>query len=481
MSRSIPSRRRAVLTAVVIGLAAVLLSGGVAQAAPVTVDVGVQFRDTSGNLVEAHGGGVVEAGGYYYLFGENRHPDNLFRAVSVYRSTDLKRWEFRNNVLTQNSHPELRTSWVERPKVVYNASTGQYVMWMHWENGQHYGEARAAVAHSSTVDGNYTYQGSFRPLGQHMSRDITLFKDDDGTAYMVSAARENYDLHIYRLNADYRGVAQLAGNPWPGGHREAPAVFKRNGVYFMLTSAATGWSPNQARYATATSMSGPWSAMRDVGDSTTFRSQPAYVLPVQGTQTTSYLYMGDRWAGAWGGPVGDSSYVWLPIAFSNNTTMSLSNAGQISIDTATGTIGAVGVAYDRISVRHSGKCLDIANGSQTDGAAVMQYTCGSQQNQQFRVQATGNGYYHLIARHSTKCLDVSDSSTADGAAVVQWSCNAGQNQQWSLVDAGSGYSRLVARHSGKCMDLPSSSQDYVQFKQYPCGSGQNQQFLVTRL
>ncbi|ROP42509.1 RICIN domain-containing protein [Saccharothrix texasensis] len=481
MSRLSPRRWRAVLTAAAVGLATLLLPGGTAHAAPVTVDVGVQFTDTSGNLVQAHGGGVIKVGSYYYWFGENRHPDNLFRAVSVYRSTDLKTWEFRNNVLTQNSHSELRISWVERPKVVYNASTGQYVMWMHWENGQNYGEARAAVAYSSTVDGNYTYQGSFRPLGQHMSRDITLYKDDDGTAYMISAARENYDLHIYRLNADYRGVAQLVGNPWPGGHREAPALFKRNGVYFMLTSGATGWSPNQAKYATATSVSGPWSAMRNVGDSTTYRSQPAYVLPIQGTQTTSYLYLGDRWAGAWNAPVGDSSYVWLPITFSDNTTMNLSNAGQIVIDTAAGTITTVALTYNRISVRHSGKCLDIANASGADGAALMQYPCGSGQNQQFRLQSAGGSYYQVIARHSGKCLDVSDAATADGAAVVQWSCNTGQNQQWSLVDAGSGYSRLVARHSGKCLDLPSSSQDNLQFKQYPCGSGQNQQFQLTRV
>jgi hypothetical protein len=369
---------------------------------------------------------------------------------------------------------------VERPKVIYNASTGQYVMWMHWENGQDYGQARAAVAYSSTVDGNYTYQGSFRPLG-HMSRDITLFRDDDGTAYMISAARENYDLHLYRLNADYRGIAQLVGNPWPGGHREAPALFKRNGVYFMLTSGATGWSPNQAKYATATSVSGPWSSMQNVGDSTTYRSQPAYVLPIQGTQGTSYLYMGDRWAGAWGGPVGDSSYVWLPIAFPSNTSMSLTNAGQLVIDTAAGTISTVALTYNRISVRHSGKCLDVANASGADGAALMQYPCGSGSNQQFRLQSAGGGYYQVIARHSSKCLDVSDASTADGAAVVQWSCGSGQNQQWSLVDVGSGYNRLVARHSGKCLDLPSSSQDNLQFKQYPCNGGQNQQFQLTRV
>lgn len=474
------SRRWRLLFALAVGLAAGLLPGGAAYAAPVTVDVGVQFTDTSGNLVQAHGGGVIKVGSYYYWFGENRQPNNQFRAVSVYRSTDLKTWEFRNNALTQSSAPELQTSWIERPKVIFNSSTGQYVMWMHWENGQDYGQARAAVAYSSTVDGNYTYQGSFRPLGQHMSRDITLFKDDDGTAYMISAARENYDLHIYRLNPDYRGIAQLTANPWPGGHREAPALFKRNGTYFMLTSGATGWSPNQAQYATATSVSGPWSSMRNVGDSTMYGSQSAYVLPIQGSQTTSYLYLGDRWAGAWGGPVSDSSYVWLPISFSNNTTMSMSNADQVVIDTSAGTLSAVNLPHYRISVRHSGKCMDVSDVSQANGAALLQYPCGGGLNQQFRLQADGQ-YYRLIARHSRKCVEVSSSSTADGAAVQQSNCTSGQNQQWSLVDAGSGYVRIVARHSGKCLDLPSSSQNNIQFKQYPCNGGQNQQFLRTQV
>ena len=51
-------------------------------------------------------------------------------------------------------------------------------MWMHKENGDEYNEARAAVASSSTVDGEYTWHGSFRPLGLHMSRDITLYNDN---------------------------------------------------------------------------------------------------------------------------------------------------------------------------------------------------------------------------------------------------------------------------------------------------------------
>ncbi|MFD0591455.1 family 43 glycosylhydrolase [Catellatospora coxensis] len=218
------SGRLAALTAVAV--AAIVASLGVAvlpaHAAPVTVTNGTQFTDTSGNVVHAHGGGVLKVGAYYYWFGESRNANNTFKAVAVYRSTDLRNWEFRNNVLTQSSAAELNVANIERPKVIYNASTGKYVMWMHKENGSDYGEARAAVAVGDTVDGAYTYQGSFRPLG-HMSRDITIY-NDNGTAYMISAADENRDLHIYRLTADYLGIQSLVGNFWNDAARGARAV-----------------------------------------------------------------------------------------------------------------------------------------------------------------------------------------------------------------------------------------------------------------
>lgn len=461
-------------------LAAALAGAVPAQAAAVTVPVGAQFTDSSGNLVHAHGGGVLKVGSSYYWFGENRNSNGTFRYVSAYRSADLRNWEFRGNVLTQSSSPELAVANIERPKVVYNASTGQYVMWMHKENGSDYGEARAAVAVSSTVDGGYTYLRSFRPLG-HMSRDITAFVDTDGAGYMISAANENYDLHVYRLTADYTDVASLV-RMWDGDHREAPAMFKRNGVYFLLTSAATGWQPNQAKYATATSITGTWSAWQNAGDALTHGSQPTYVLPVQGTSGTSYLYMGDRWAGAWGGPVNDSRYVWLPLQFPSSTTMSMSNARQLGVDAAAGTIGATGSGYDRLTVRHSGKCADVRNQSTADSVPVVQYTCNSGTNQQWRIQSISGGYVQLIARHSGRCLDVKGAVSTDNALIQQHACGSGTNQQWTLQDAGGGYLRLVARNSGKCADLPNASQDdNVQFAQYTCGSGTNQQFTRTAL
>src|SRR5690349_415357 len=133
------------LGVVALVMAVVALAATPAAAAAVTVVNGTQFTDTSGAVVHAHGGGVLKVGFYYYWFGENRNANDTFKAVSVYRSTDLRTWEFRNNVLTSSSAAELNGANIERPKVIYNSSTGQYVMWMHKENGSDYSEARAAV------------------------------------------------------------------------------------------------------------------------------------------------------------------------------------------------------------------------------------------------------------------------------------------------------------------------------------------------
>jgi hypothetical protein len=272
-----------------------------------------------------------------------------------------------HNVLTQSSDPELAVANIERPKVIYNSKTGKYVMWMHKENGSDYTQARRRrrVRHC-----RLHLPGQFRPPTGTTSRGMTLFKDDDGTAYQITSANNNADLQIFKLSADHTSYGSLAANPWPGTFREAPALFKRSGVYFMLTSGNSGWKPNQQRYATATSITGPWTVMTDVGDDTAYGSQTAFVLPVQGTQDTSYLYMGDRGGNSMGGTVNDSHLPWYP---------------QIAVDTDIGTIGGAGGGpYYKLIARHSGKRLDVANASTANGARLIQWACGTGTNQQFQ-------------------------------------------------------------------------------------------------
>ncbi len=267
---------------------------------------GTLWLDTDGNPIQAHGGHIIEYGGFYWWYGENRLGDNY---VSCYRSRDLLNWEFRRNVLTKHSpckehRVKSDTSLVnehggkvniERPKVAYNAKIGKFVMWAHYENGENYDAACACAAVSDAPDGEFTYLGSFRPFGE-MSRDCTLFCDDDGKAYFVSSSRDNLDTHIYRLSDDYLNTSKLSAVLWQGEMREAPALFKKNGEYFMLNSYCTGWEPNQGKYSRSCGIEDGWQDLSLFGDETTFTSQPAFVLPVKRPDGgTDYYYFGDRW------------------------------------------------------------------------------------------------------------------------------------------------------------------------------------------
>lgn len=286
---------------------------------------GTIWKDTAGNDIHAHGGHMLRFGEYYYWYGENRIGNNY---VSCYRSKDLVSWEFRNNVLTVDSpRASIRRSTdlnlgtendkvnIERPKVLYNAELGKFVMWAHYENGKNYLDARAAIATCDTPDGDFVYHGSFNPFG-YMSRDCTLF-EDNGSAYFISASNDNADLHVYRLESDYLDVAEHVNTLWAGEFREAPAPFRKADKLYMLSSFCTGWAPNQGKYSYSDSMDGNFKALEDFGNETTFDSQPAFVLPYEREGDVEYLYFADRWGGK-GELYFTSSYIVLPIKFSED-------------------------------------------------------------------------------------------------------------------------------------------------------------------
>ena len=150
-----------------------------------------------------------------------------------------------------------------------------------------------------------------------MSRDMTVYVDDDGKAYHVHSSEENQTLHISLLTDDYLDFTDTYVRVQEGGQNEAPAVFKSGNTYYMITSGLTGWDPNPARSFKSKSMLGPWEKLGNpaVGEEAelTFRSQSTFVLPVAGKKD-AYIYMGDRW-----NPKNhrDGRYIWLPISITN--------------------------------------------------------------------------------------------------------------------------------------------------------------------
>jgi beta-xylosidase len=323
---------------------------------------GEVWPDNNGVHINAHGGGILFHEGVYYWFGEHKiegGAGNLaLMGVHCYSSTDLYNWMDEGIALPVSNDPKseiVRGCVIERPKVIYNAKTNKFVMWFHLElKGQGYNAARAALAVSDTVIGPYEYVGSFRtnpgvwPInaseadkqgatstdglsgleaaqtgvflrrdfeGGQMARDMTVFVDDDQKAYLITSAEENFTLNITELTDDYQGFSGRWSRIFPGGWNEAPALFKRGGKYYMITSGCTGWAPNPARSAVADSVLGPWTELGDPSRGTpeenavTFWSQSTFVLPVQDREE-AFIFMGDRWR-----PQNaiDGRYIWLPI------------------------------------------------------------------------------------------------------------------------------------------------------------------------
>ncbi|ETK37770.1 ricin-type beta-trefoil lectin domain protein [Microbispora sp. ATCC PTA-5024] len=449
-------------------IAAVLTIAGLLVPAPAlsaaaTIHPGVLWYDTAGNRLQAHGAGVFKVGSTYYMVGEDKTAGATFTAVACYSSTDLATWTRVGNALSRQSSGDLAAGRiVERPKVLYNSATGQYVMWMHIDNSS-YSDARAGVATSPTPCGPYTYRGSSRPLGFE-SRDIGLFKDDDGTAYLLTEDRA-HGLRIDRLSNDY---TQAVSSAAVLADLESPAMVKVNGRYLLFASHLTGWSTNDNVYATAGSPSGPWSGFSTFAPSgsRTFDSQTSFVLPVSGSSGTTYVYIGDRWNS---NDLNSSLPVWLPLTINGGTASMSTYYDAWTIDTATGTWAAVPSQSFSLVGAQSGRCLDVTGGAAVNGSTAQIYDCNGGGGQKWSLTSAGE----LRAFGGAKCLDVFDQKTTAGSTVGIWDCNGGVNQKWTLNSNGS----VVGVQSNLCLDVNGNqTANGTKVQIWTCNGGANQRW-----
>ncbi len=329
---------------------------------------GQLWLDNNGEHINAHGGGVICHDGKYYWFGEHKgaKSNNALVGVTCYSSDDLYRWKNEGIALSVDEDPQseiVKGCIIERPKVIYNKKTKKFVMYFHLElKGKGYSAAHVGIAVSDHATGPYKYIRSCRPnagswplnmskaerkdttsvdsfedwwtpqwtkavksglfvrrdfQGGQMSRDMTLFVDDNGKAYHIFSSEENLTIHIAELSDDYLSHTGKYIRVEPAGHNEAPAIFKKDGKYYMITSGCTGWDPNAARLMTADKILGNWTLHPNPcigkGSDLTFGGQSTYILPVNGKKD-AFIFMADQWRPR--RPI-DGRYLWLPITFEN--------------------------------------------------------------------------------------------------------------------------------------------------------------------
>ena len=290
------------------------------------------WRDTDGKPIQAHGGGILYHEGVFYWYGEDKSLGyNNKVGASCYSSRDLYQWKHEGTALPASAVPEQfrDTGVLERPKVLYNARTRKFVLWAHLDvNG--YSQSVAGVALSDSPTGPFVFVSAAHPIGDSTYRDMNLFLDEDRQAYALYSAEDNATIYIVRLNADFTGpeTPPVEGKTWSRAivrqWREAPAPFKHNERYYLITSGTSGWAPNAAKVATADHILGPWT----LGDnpcvgpdaSTTFHSQSTYILPITGRNPGGFIYMGDRWEP---NNLADSRYIWLPFQMKPDDTFEI--------------------------------------------------------------------------------------------------------------------------------------------------------------
>ena len=350
-------------------LGALLLPSCTQQEELKEIRSGELWPDNTGVHVNAHGGGILYHDGTYYWYGENKSDSTSAAMVGImcYSSENLTDWKNEGAVLpvemNDTTSDIIQGCIMERPKVIYNEKTGKFVMWFHLElKGKGYAAARSAVAVADNPTGPFKYLRSGRinpgklpfdmteeqravldtldaekykewwtPVwydaiakglfvkrdleGGQMARDMQLFVDDDGKGYHIYSSEDNLTLHIAELSDDYLSHTGKYVRLAPAGHNEAPAIFKKDGTYWMITSGCTGWDPNEARMFSAPSIWGPWTKHPNpcVGKDAeiTFHGQSTFVLPVHGKKD-AFMFMADIWRPK---HPSDARYIWLPIQF----------------------------------------------------------------------------------------------------------------------------------------------------------------------
>ena len=315
----------------------------------------IDWRDTDGNIINASDGGIIYQNGKYHWYGMALRPLAVNSGpyggqmtdigVVMYESEDLLNWKYEGVILAVSDDPQSELyapMRFERPKIIYNEKTKQFVLWCHYvkypgDHGCGCGDADMGLAVCDTVNGEYKWLGYTRPIDENgWVRDMTVYKDFDGCAYLIydrhtadpllgdktGGLQGDRCLHVVKLSEDYLSFTDTYKRIECAAWREAPVVAYKNGYYYIVTSGLTGWETNQAQAFRTKHLLDEWESIGDpcVDDvtRTTFNTQGSNAFTVEGKDVQIIMLERHNTAN-----FEKCSYVWLPIEFNENNTVSL--------------------------------------------------------------------------------------------------------------------------------------------------------------
>jgi hypothetical protein len=249
-----------VLFAVVFNLFASAL-----LAQTVSINNTISRKDTDGNIIDAHDGRLIKFGDTYYLYGTaygNTDGYGTTNHFHCYKSTDLTTWTACGDILNS-----LATGVYYRPHVIYNSGTKKYVLWYNWYKTLWSGQYGVAVSDTPTgpftiVNENVNMKFIAKGLG-----DLSLFVDDDAQAFAIYTTISDHVITVEQLASDYlSSTLTNSGTILPSA--EACSMFKRNGIYYVLSDKMCQFCPegSGAQVFMASNPLGPYSYSNNINN-----------------------------------------------------------------------------------------------------------------------------------------------------------------------------------------------------------------------
>ena len=271
---------------------------------------GKTWLDNNGKRIQAHGGSLLYAQNKFWWYGENKEGITgkaggspcpyWHHGVKLYSSTDLYNWideGFAVRESTDENNPFYPAHIMDRPHILFNETTKQYVLWAKTGRGG-FDNATFSICTGDDLH-DMTFVKEISPAPYHAG-DFDLFQKD-GKAYIVYENPHTATI-CQELTEDYLGLKPFASShleaECPPFVREAPAYFTRGGRDFLLTSGTTGYYPTPTEAAEMESVHGLYKNLGEVcvddGNRNSFHAQFSSVFRHPFKQDL-YIALGDRW------------------------------------------------------------------------------------------------------------------------------------------------------------------------------------------
>jgi hypothetical protein len=146
------------------------------------------------------------------------------------------------------------------------------------------------------------------------------------------------------------------------------------------------------------------------------------------------------------------------------------DAFAVYVTPASSSGGGLPSGYHQFVVADDSLCLDVYGASASAGAAIDQWTCNGQSNQQFQFVPVSGGYGEIEAQNSGQDVAIAGGSTASGTPdVVQQAVNGASASLWQPIAQSDGSYEFRNQNSGLCLDVyGAGSNTGQQLDQWQC-------------